>query len=80
MRQVRAAPARDERQDARLVVRRYKRALTRTVLIACSLQAVQGFNDDVYAASEIMSSIESFSTTGFMSALPAPPRTPARKS
>ena len=40
----------------------------------------QGFNDDVYAASEMMSSIESFSITGFMSALPAPARMPARKS
>ena len=40
----------------------------------------QGLNDAAYAASEIMSSIESFSTTGFMSALPAPTLTPARKS
>jgi hypothetical protein len=47
---------------------------------ACSSRAAQGFNDAAYAESEIMSSIESFSTTGFMSALPAPPRMPARKS
>jgi anaerobic C4-dicarboxylate transporter len=48
--------------------------------IVCSSCVAQGFNDAAYAASEIMSSIESFSTTGFMSALPAPPRMPARKS
>ena len=44
------------------------------------VRAAHGFNDAAYAASEIMSSIESFSITGFMSALPEPPRTPARKS
>ena len=49
-------------------------------LLACASRAAQGSNDDVYAASEIMSSIVSFSITGFMSALAAPPRTPARKS
>jgi hypothetical protein len=42
--------------------------------------APQGLNDAAYAASEIMSSIDSFSTTGFIRALPAPARSPARKS
>jgi hypothetical protein len=43
-------------------------------------RVAQGLNDAAYAASEIMSSMESFSTTGFIRALPVPPRTPARKS
>ncbi|GAC1472057.1 MAG: hypothetical protein PVSMB1_19570 [Gemmatimonadaceae bacterium] len=43
-------------------------------------RVTQGFNDAAYAASEIISSIDSFSTTGFMSALEAPARAPDRKS
>jgi hypothetical protein len=51
-----------------------------TELMLHRWRAVQGFNDAAYAESEIMSFLESFSTTGFMRALAAPLRTPNRKS
>lgn len=42
--------------------------------------AVQGDREAAYAASEIMSSTVSFSTEGFMRALPIPARVPCLKS
>jgi hypothetical protein len=51
-----------------LVVRRYERAQYAQFYRLFVVRAAHGFNDAAYAASEIMSSIESFSITGFMGA------------